>query len=423
MNWLVFDCPSGISGDMTLGALVDLGVAFEEIEQALRTLPLEGWSLRQEEVLRNAIAATRVHVDLDEEQEPVHRHLRHVIEILEAGSLPPRALKWACEVFGKLAEAEAAAHRTTIEKVHFHEVGAVDAIVDIAGACFGLHRLCEMHDISGFRTSQIRVGRGTVRTQHGMMPVPPPAALRLLEGFPIQFSETDGERVTPTGAAILATLAEPLGSSAIRVQRSGYGAGSREFPDAANLLRLLICQPESVSTTTQSSAEAQTIVSAQTQPGAAAAAGAALRLGQVAVLKTPIDDMVPEFYGHLTQRLFAAGALDVYLTPIIMKKGRPATEVTMIAEPARIDELAKLLLGESTTLGVRIAYEQRMELPRRMATVSTKYGAVEIKVATRPDGSLRSAPEYESVRRVAEKAAVPLADVYRAALRADVPPD
>jgi len=398
MNWLVFDCPSGISGDMTLGALVDLGVPFEELEQMLRTLPVEGWSLRKEEVLRNAIAATRVHVDLDDTQEHAHRHLRHVVEILEAGKLPPRALGWARDVFGKLAEAEAAAHRTTIEKVHFHEVGAVDAIVDIAGACFGLHLLCEMHNVTGFRTSQIRVGRGTVRTQHGMMPVPPPAALRLLEGFPIQFSETDGERVTPTGAAILATLAEPLGTSAIRVQRTGYGAGSREFPDAANLLRILLCTPEPVSAGTQ-------------------------REGQVAVVKTTIDDMVPEFYGHLTQRLFAEGALDVYLTPIIMKKGRPATEVTMIAEPAEVHGLAKILLAESTTLGVRIAYEERMELPRRKAKVLTEFGEVEIKVATRPDGSLRSAPEYESVRQIAEAAKVPIAEVYRAALQAEIPAD
>lgn len=416
MSWLVFDCPSGISGDMTLGALVDLGVPLEEIETALRSLPLAGWSLRSELVFRNAIAATRVHVELEEEHEHAHRHLHHVVDILKAGMLPPQALQWALLVFHKLAEAEAQAHRTSIEKVHFHEVGAVDAIVDIAGACFGLHRLQEMHDITGFRTSQIRVGRGTVQTQHGKMPVPAPATLSLLEGFPIQFSDTDGERVTPTGAALLAALAKPLANAAICVQQTGYGAGSHEFPDAANVLRLILCSAEGVSKKPHRTAG----VSAAQLAEQGVAVHGILEQGTVAVLKTSIDDMIPEFYGHLSEKLFDAGALDVYLTPIQMKKGRPGTEVTVIAEPEQVEDLSVILLSESTTLGVRIAYEDRLELPRRITNVTTEYGEVKIKLATRPDGSVRSVPEYESVRRAAEKTKTPLADVYRAALRADI---
>jgi uncharacterized protein (TIGR00299 family) protein len=377
----------------------------------LRTLPLDGWALRQETVFRHAIAATRVHVELTDTQDHVHRHLRHVVEILEAGQLPPRALQWAKQVFERLAEAEAAAHRTTIERVHFHEVGAVDAMIDIAGACTGLHLLSERHDIDAFRTSQIRVGRGTVETQHGRMPVPAPATLRLLEGFPIQFNESDGERVTPTGAALLAALATPLGQTAIHVERTGYGAGQHEFADAANVLRVLLCRPDAVSGETRRAATGQR----QEIPDVHTHAG------QVAVLRTSIDDMVPEFYGHLTTRLFEAGALDVHLTPVQMKKGRPATEITVVAQPEQAQDLSEVLLTESTTLGVRIAYEDRIELPRRIVSVETVYGDVEIKLATRPDGSVRSAPEYESVRRVAEKAGVPLADVYRAALRADLP--
>lgn len=410
MNLIVFDCPSGIAGDMVLGAVVDLGVELDDIERTLRTLPLRGWSLRQERVFRNAIAATRVHVDLDEAEEHEHRHLRHVLEILEAGKLPPRALEWATRAFRRLAEAEAAMHDTTVERVHFHEVGAVDAMVDIAGACYGLHVLAERHDVQDFRTSQIRVGRGTVRTQHGAMPVPAPATLRLLEGFPIQFNESDGERVTPTGAALLAALARPLGGQAVRVQRTGYGAGQHEFPDAANVVRLLLGSAEPVSAGTRG-------VDAQQHGADAGHTGS----GRVAVLRTAIDDMVPEFYGHLAARLFADGALDVYLTSIQMKKGRPATEVTVVAPPERAQILCETLLGESTTLGVRIAYEDRMELPRRVVTVATEYGDVEMKLATRPDGSVRSVPEYESVRRVADRARVPLVDVYRAALRADLP--
>jgi uncharacterized protein (TIGR00299 family) protein len=368
-------------------------------------------------VFRNAIAATRVHVELDEHHEHAHRHLRHVVDSLEAGSLPPHALQWALAVFRKLAEAEARAHRTTIEKVHFHEVGAVDAIVDIAGACYGLHHLQEMHDISGFRTSQIRVGRGLVGTEHGRMPVPAPATLTLLEGFPIQFSDTDGERVTPTGAALLATLATPLAGAAIRVEQTGYGAGSREFPDAANVLRLLLCSPDGVSTRTQATPD----VAIPQQVDNRSGSHGVLRHGQIAVLKTSIDDMVPEFYGHLVQRLFDTGALDVTLTSIQMKKGRPATQVTVIADLQHVQQLKDVLLTESTTLGVRIAYEERVELPRRQARVATEFGEIEIKLATRPDGSVRSVPEYESVRRAAERTKTPLADVYRAALRADIP--
>lgn len=409
MKWLVFDCPSGISGDMTLGALVDLGVPLEHVQSVLTTLPLRGYRIEQDAVTRHGIAATHVRVELDEDAEHPHRHLKHVLEILRAGKMTERALSWSEDVFTRLAQAEAAVHRTTIEKVHFHEVGAVDAIVDIAGACIGLDWLGTQRGVEGLRVSQLRVGRGTTRSEHGVIPVPPPATLQLLQGWPVRWSESEGERVTPTGAALLTALAEPLGGRTVRVEATGYGAGSREFPEAPNLLRLLLCEP---------SAEPEPYAAPRPTP-----AGMTSRSGRIGVLETTIDDMVPEFYGHLQTRLFAEGARDVYFTPIFMKKARPATQVTVIAEPDDVRRLADVLLNESSTLGVRVAYEERLELPRRLARVSTPYGAIVVKVAVKPDGRVRHVPEYESVRQAAESAGAALEDVYRAALGAEVVED
>ena len=448
MKWLVFDCPSGISGDMTLGALVDLGVPFEQLRDRLGTLPLVGYRLGREKAMRNGIAATRVLVDLDGSHPHSHRHLHDVERILRGGKLPSRALEWSLHVFRRLAEAEAAVHQVAVEEVHFHEVGAVDAIVDIAGACVGLDWICAERGVQAFRVGQIRVGRGVTQTEHGTMPVPAPAALHLLRDYPIHYGEAEGERVTPTGAALLATFATPLGvGTPFRVLAVGSGAGTREFPDAPNVLRLLLCEVEAGEV---EAGEAETnaggIQLAQDSPRSAServAAGAGTATwpeppgsaatpaeappsassaahGSVGVLTTTIDDMVPEFYGHIMEKLFAAGALDVYYTPIYMKKGRPATQVTVIAEAGEVHRLADVLLNESSTLGVRITYEERVELPRRMTGVETPYGWIEVKVAVRPDGKLRAVPEYESVRRAAAAAGVPLADVYRAALAADV---
>ena len=418
MKWLVFDCPSGIAGDMTLGALVDLGVPLAAIQEALATLPLQGYRLRQSAETRNGIAATQVHVDIETAEPHTHRHLHDVLGILRAGKLPDRALAWACDTFERLAHAEATVHRIPVDHVHFHEVGAVDAIVDIAGACMGLHLLSEEHGIEAFRVAQLRVGRGVTRAEHGRLPVPPPAALHLLQGFPIQWSATDGERVTPTGAALLATFAKPLGDAPIRVEAAGYGAGTFRFPDAPNVVRLLVCTPDS----TPRNASIPALPQAAAGPAVAQAAESSPR-PQVGVLTTTIDDMIPEFYAHVMDKLFVAGALDVYFTPITMKKGRPATQVTVICETDDARRLADVLLQESSTLGVRIATEERVELPRRLASVQTRFGAITVKTAIRPDGTSRSVPEYESVRRAAEAAGVPLADVYGAAMAAEERPD
>jgi uncharacterized protein (TIGR00299 family) protein len=360
-----------------------------------------------------------------------HRHLDEILAILRAGRLTPRALDWATQVFRNLANAEARVHAMPIEAVHFHEVGAVDAIVDIAGACVGLDWLCTQHDVREFRVSQLRVGRGHVHTEHGTMPVPPPAVLRLLEGFPFQWSASDGERVTPTGAAILATLAQPLGDATVRLQASGYGAGAKEFPDTPNVLRLLLVEPQapSVAITSgsfRSPAASAAVTSKGSAVDATAAAGAPaaatasphIHRGRVAVLSTTIDDMQPEFFGHLLSELLAAGALDVQYTPVQMKKARPGTLVTVIAKPEDAERLATLVLQETPTLGMRIAHEERLELERRIVEVQTPYGRAQVKLAVRPDGHSRAIPEYESVRALAAAAHVPIDEVYRAAQQA-----
>jgi uncharacterized protein (TIGR00299 family) protein len=417
MSWIVFDCPSGLSGDMTLGALVDLGVPLSEIEGALRTLPLHGWTLHAERVTRSSIAAMRVRVDVEPEtgvpggHHAPHRGLQDVLEILRSGSLSPRALGWAERVFKFLAQAEAKVHRLPVEHVHFHEVGAVDAIVDIAGACVGLDWLCTKHDVGHLRVSQLRLGRGQVRTEHGTMAVPAPAVLELLVGFPVQWSTSDGERVTPTGAAILAALVTPLGDAAVRVRATGYGAGSKEFTDAPNVLRLVLADPAEPVVTKSAAGTGG-------EPREAPIDAPHVHRGRVAVLQTTIDDMVPELFGHVRERLFAAGALDVQYVAVQAKKDRPATLVTVIARPEVSEQLATLLLQETTTLGVRVSHEERFELERRSAEVETPYGRIQMKVAVRPDGSTRVVPEYESVRQAADAAGVPAADVYQAALRA-----
>lgn len=474
MTWIVFDCPSGMSGDMTLGALVDAGVPLEVLQTALATLPVQGWTLRAERVTRNTIGATQVHVDVQTEGEH-HRHFADIVGILRGGKLRERARDWAIEVFRVLAEAEAAAHRVPVEEVHFHEVGALDAIVDISGACVGLDWLCTKYGVTSMRVSQLVVGRGRTKTEHGTMPVPPPAVLQLAGAFPIQWSEVAGERLTPTGAALLRVFATPLGTAAVRVTTTGYGAGTKDFSDAPNVLRLLLAEPEGDSagelprarpvpeamlrghgqaghghshdhehdghrhSHSHSHPESQAAThthahehsaehrhepkpahrrDSSPELGGDVARLPALEKNQVAVLRTQIDDMVPELFGSVMQRLFDAGALDVFYTPVFMKKSRPGTQVTVVARPDDVERMAVLLLNETTTLGVRVHSEDRYELQRRVVELETKFGRVRVKITIRPDGKRRVTPEYDTIRAVADQAGIPVDDVYRATMHA-----
>jgi uncharacterized protein (TIGR00299 family) protein len=381
-----FDCFSGISGDMTLGALVAAGWPAAELEAMPGRLKLEGVRVSVEAVRRGPFAATRVHVEVAEEKQP-HRHLSHVLAILERAELPAVSRERASRAFRRLAEAEASVHGSTPEKVHFHEVGAADALVDIAGAIEGLRSL----GVERVFASTIRLGGGTVMSQHGRIPVPAPATAALLTGAPVELGPIDSELTTPTGAAILATLVESWEAPpAFRVERVGVGAGGRDPREHPNVLRVVIGE----------------------------AGGKGLERRTVAVLETALDDENPQYVAALVSSLLEAGALDAMVIPAQMKKGRSGMWLVVIAEADRAEDLAARILGGSTSLGVRHRLEQRFELPRRMVEVSTELGAVRLKVATLPDGTERAMPEFESVRAAAERSGRPLREVAEAALEA-----
>lgn len=381
-----FDCFSGASGDMCLGALVGAGYAAERLRDLPRRLKLDGVRIEVGTARRGPFAATRVDVQVDEARQG-HRHLKHVVAILEAAELDPDVRARALEVFDRLARAEAAVHGQTLEKVHFHEVGAADALVDVAGVCEGLHDL----GIESVWSSRLRLGRGSVDSDHGVIPVPAPATVELLRGVPVEIPEVDFELVTPTGAALLATLVADWGPPPpFRLDTVGVGAGGRDLKSQANVLRVLV--------------------------GTAEPAPLARR--PVVVLETAIDDENPQVLAALTPRLLDAGALDAMVTPAVMKKGRLGSWLVVLANPEQADAIARLLLTETSTLGVRMRREERLELARRAATVETRFGAVDLKVATLPEGGERAMPELESARAAATRASAPLREVLDAALEA-----
>ncbi|HET7225620.1 MAG TPA: nickel pincer cofactor biosynthesis protein LarC [Candidatus Eisenbacteria bacterium] len=381
-----FDTFSGISGDMCLGALVGAGWPAAEVEALPARLALEGVRVRVGAARRGPFAAVRVEVAVDEARQP-HRHLRHVEQMIDVAEASESVRTRAREVFRRLAEAEAEVHGATVETVHFHEVGAADAIVDVLGTLIGLEAL----GVERVWAAPPRLGRGRVDSQHGQIPVPAPATTLLLRGAPVEIGDTPFELVTPTGAALLATLVRDWGAApAMRLEAVGTGAGARDLASHANVLRVLV--------------------------GEALAAGAPR--GRVVVLETAIDDENPQFVATLPQRLLAAGALDAMIAPVTMKKGRPGFWLVVVAPPERQQALAELLLTATTTLGVRVRAEERYELPRRTLEVPTAFGAIALKVAQLPDGGERAVPEFESVRSAAERTGRSLREISEAALDA-----
>ena len=386
-----FDCFSGASGDMILGSLVDAGLPLEELRQALSGLNMDGeFSLSAESVQRGALRATLLHVsthhehDQHDEHHSHHRHLSDITALIEASSLPASVRQKSLAIFQRLAEAEARVHGMPLENVHFHEVGAVDSIVDIVGAVWGLEHL----GAEQIYASPLPLGGGSIGSSHGTLPLPAPATMELLAlaGAPTRPWPTDKELVTPTGAAILTTLAR-FSQPALRLQRVGIGAGQRELP-WPNVLRLWVGEP----------------LEAELAPHTA-----------LSVLETNLDNMNPEFYGHVMARLFEAGALDVYLAPVYMKKNRPGTMLGVVARPEDEAALAALMLRETSTLGVRAHRSLRYELERELRLVDTPYGALQVKLKWLGGQVVSAAPEYEACRKIAAEHGVPLADVYRAA--------
>jgi len=380
LAWI--DAFSGVSGDMTLAALVDLGFDAAELAALPAALGLTGVSITTSEVRRGPFRARRVEVVAGGKQP--HRHLRDVRAILEGGALPEPVAARALAVFTRLAEAEAKVHGEPVEKVHFHEVGAADAIVDIAGACLGFHRF----GVEAIYASPIVVGSGTVVAAHGTLPVPAPATALLLEGVPIDLTRLEGERTTPTGAALVVTLAKGFDPPPFRLIGQGVGAGGRDPKDRPNVLRILL---------------------GETSDG-----GAGRRT--IAVVETTLDDASPQTVAHVAQRLLDLGARDAFVTSVLMKKGRPGVTVTALCDPALVDEVALLLFRETPTIGLRVRHEIRHELAREEALVRLPEGEVRLKVVTLPDGSRRARPEYESLAALARTSGASLETLAARAL-------
>jgi hypothetical protein len=387
-----FDCFSGISGNMVLGALLDAGLELKRLEAELARLTISGYKLKVETVKRRGMQGTHVEVEVSEHG--VERHLHHVEEIITGSDLPDKVKQRGLDIFRRLAQAEAKVHGAPIESIHFHEVGAMDAIVDVMGATIGLWLL----GVEKAYASPVHIGRGTVKCAHGVLPVPAPATLELLQGVPIYGRDVDAELVTPTGAAILTTTAKSFGEIPLmRVKQVGYGAGTRELP-IPNLLRLSIGTMDVIGETSEK-------VEGYERDTAT-------------LIETNIDDMNPQWYEHVSVRLFEAGALDVFLTPIQMKHGRPATQLSVLVADDLVPETLDVLFAETTTIGVRVHPVQRWKLKREIVSVETDYGPIAVKVARRGETVLNITPEYRDCQRIAAERGVPIKQVHQAALEA-----
>ncbi len=382
------DCHSGISGDMFLGSLLDAGLAFEELRDALAALPFSDYQLAYEPFRDKGIGGMRFDVQLAEQKQPT-RHLADIRAIIQASTLLPQVQERALAVFQLLAEAEAQVHGTSVDEVHFHEVGAVDAIVDIVGVVWAIERL----GITQIYASPLPLSSGHVRTAHGLLPVPAPATLEILRrvSAPWRPTSAEGEMVTPTGAALLASFAR-FELPALAIERVGYGFGRKQFP-WPNCLRVCLGRPLDVSASGDDTPESD----------------------WVSVLECNIDNMTGELLGDLMERVLAAGALDMSYLPLQMKKNRPAVMITLICRIEDTERLSRLILAETSTLGVRVQQVQRRKAQRSQEQIITPLGPLQVKLKRLGARVISAAPEYEDCRRLAHARQVPLAEVYELA--------
>lgn len=378
MKIAYFDCFAGASGDMILGALVDAGAPLEQIQASLDALKLPDIRLTAEKVVRTQFAATKVEVHAPHDPARAgHRHLHDIQKILHEAALPDVLRANALKTFQRLAEAEARVHNTTPEKIHFHEVGALDAIADVVGAMAGFHAL----GLEAIYCSTFALGGGTVKSDHGIIPVPGPATLELLKGFPSRPGPVDAELTTPTGAAILTTVCRNEKAPVFVPRAIGCGAGTKQFEHLPNLLRLTVGE-------TAWSADEDSAM----------------------LVETNIDNLNPETYPYVIEKLLEAGAMDAFMVPIIMKKGRPGIMLSILAPPEKADAVLTVLYRETPTIGARLSRVARRKLPRRLETVSSSFGPVLVKIIDGPSGE-RRVPEFEECRRIAESQRVPLREV------------
>jgi pyridinium-3,5-bisthiocarboxylic acid mononucleotide nickel chelatase len=382
MRTLYFDCFAGISGDMTLGALVGAGADPRALTEQLNLLGVEGFEVTFDTADRSGINAVRANVRIKHEPHH-HRHLSDILKIIDGSRLSSNVKERAAKIFGRLAEAEARVHNVPVERIHFHEVGALDAIVDVVGACIGFELLA----IERFISSPLHVGSGTVEMEHGRFPIPPPAVAELLRDAPIYSTDIAGELVTPTGAAIVSTVSESFGPlPMMRVEATGYGAGKREYQNFPNVLRIIVGETDE--------------------------AGGDERL---LMIETNIDDASPQVVGHLMERAFARGALDCFFTPVQMKKNRPGVLISILCRPRDREAIFELLFSETTTIGARYYEVVRRALERETVEVETEFGMIEVKVARMDGRVIGGTPEYEHCRAAAEREGVALRVVEAAA--------
>jgi len=379
MKIAYLDCFSGVSGDMFVGSLLDAGLPLEKLEKIISGLNLNGYGISAKKEERNSIFGTRFSVFLQEEDQEA-RHLKEIKEILKSSDLPLSVIEKCTLIFEKLAMTEGEIHHVSPDEVHFHELGAVDSIIDIVAAIAGVHLL----GIEKLFASRIPVGTGTMTSAHGKIPVPSPATIALLRGIPVYCSGQDVEMVTPTGAALVTSLCSSFGPMPpMTIDRVGYGVGSRTLADRPNLVRILIGND----------------VDKQ-------------RSETVVVLESNLDDMSPELLGYLMDSLFDAGAKDVSFSHIQMKKNRPGVQLQVVGQPEDKERLTSVIFRESTTLGVRISYSQRAVLQRAELTVDSPWGRMKVKKVINQDGGTVLLPEYEECRKIARENSLALRDVY-----------
>jgi uncharacterized protein (TIGR00299 family) protein len=387
MKIAYFDCFSGASGDMILGSLIDAGLSPRRLREELKKLRTPMVHLRAKKVLKGGISGTQVIVEGKSERRS-HRNLKEILRIIERSGIEAEVKEKSKEIFKRMASAEAKIHQTPMEEVHFHELGGLDSIVDIIGSVWGIRQL----GIEKIYVSKVNVGAGFVKCEHGILPVPAPATLSLMEGKPIYSSGVERELLTPTGAAILTTLGSEFGPMPLmKVDRIGYGAG-RDNLTHPNLLRLIIGTSESTS-----------------------------ERERVAVIETNIDDMNPQFYDYVMEKLFAMEVLEVFITPILMKKNRPGHLLTVICSSEKLPSVTKFLLRETTTLGLRWHEEERAKTDREILTLQTKYGKIRFKLARWEGKVVNLSPEYEDCKRLALEKRVPLKEVFEEAKRVAIP--
>jgi uncharacterized protein (TIGR00299 family) protein len=398
MKTLYFDCFAGASGNMILGALIALGIDENELIEQIKLLNIADFSI--EFTVKDKSGISAVHADVKVPHEHVHRHLHSIEKIINDSNFSEKVKKLSIEIFTNLAEAEAKIHGIDVKKVHFHEVGAMDAIIDVVGACIGF----EMLGVEKFVCSKIHVGSGFAKMAHGKFPIPPPAVAELLKGAPIYSTEIEGELITPTGAAIIATVCEDFGSILeMRIEKTAYGAGTREYKDFPNALRLILGESgnEQLRITNYELRESEKLTN---------------KHQNLLLLETNIDDLSPQILGYVMERAFEFGAMDCWFTPIQMKKNRPATMLSILCEKNKREIFMELLYRETSTLGVRISEVERDCLPREIAKVETEFGAVDVKIARFNGKIVNAKPEYEQIREIALKSNRTLKEIEKETL-------